>query len=343
VTLTAGDNLSGTAATYYSIDGGAVTAYGAPFSVGKGVHTVTYWSRDLAGNVEDKTASGHTLTIKVDNLAPTISGAPTTSSNANDWYNGPVTVHFACSDAETAIQSCPADQTLSAEGAGQYVSGTATDAAGNTATAKVEPINIDRTAPAFAPYTGATTFTVGQTVPVPACQASDALSGLDSCTLVKSGSGLTNPNGVGDFTYTFTATDKAGNTSTQSVTLHVGYKFSGFLQPVTNTAHDLGSASSFKAGSTIPFKFTLSNAGGKSIAAAYMPVWLAPVDGGTTSTDSTVQDGAAAATVGGSFKADGSGQYSFNWQTPKSGAGHYYRVGVQLDSGDVYTTLIVLK
>lgn len=33
----------------------------------------------------------------------------------------------------------------------------------------------------------------------------------------------------------------------------------------------------------------------------------------------------------------------FNWQTPKSGASHYYRIGVQLDSGDMYATLIVLK
>jgi hypothetical protein len=48
--------------------------------------------------------------------------------------------------------------------------------------------------------------------------------------------------------------------------------------------------------------------------------------------------------VGGSFKWDATAQqYVFTWQTPKSGAGHYYRIGVQLDSGDTYTTLIVLK
>jgi hypothetical protein len=45
---------------------------------------------------------------------------------------------------------------------------------------------------------------------------------------------------------------------------------------VTNTAHDLGSASSFKAGSTIPFKFTLGNASGQTVSATYQPVWLQP-------------------------------------------------------------------
>jgi hypothetical protein len=308
---------------------------------------VTFWSKDNAGNVEDKTASGHSLTLKVDNIAPSITGAATTSPNPNGWYNGPVTVHFTCSDAESGIApvgGCPADKTLITEGAGQYASGTATDVAGNTTTATVGPIKIDVTAPTFASYTGASTFVVGQTVPVPTCGASDALSGLASCTLAKSGSGFTNTNGVGDLTYTFTATDKAGNAATQAITLHVGYKWTGFLQPVTNTAHDLGTASVFNAGSTVPVKFQLKNAAGVVAQATYMPVWIQPADLGTTSTASTATSPTTPATVGGSFKWDAAGQqYVFTWQTPKSGASHYYRIGVQLDSGDTYTTLIVLK
>jgi large repetitive protein len=347
VSLSAGDNLSGVAATYFSVDGGATTIYDSPLEVGKGVHTVTFWSKDSAGNVEDKSASGHSLTLKVDNLAPEITGAATTSPNGNGWYNGPVTVHFTCSDAESgiAVGGCPTDQTLSTQGASQSASGTATDVAGNTATATVAPINIDRTAPTFASYTGPTSFLAGQTVTAPSCQASDALSGLASCQLTgKNGSGFTNPNGVGDFTYAFTATDKAGNTVTKSVTLHVGYKWSGLLEPVTNTAHDLGTASNFNAGSTIPVKFQLKNAGDTVIQASYMPVWVQPVDLGTASTASTAINTTAPGTVGGSFKWDATAQqYVFTWQTPKSGAGHYYRIGLQLDSGDVYTTLVVLK
>jgi hypothetical protein len=344
VTLSATDNLSGVDATYYAVDGGAASSYSAPFPVGKGVHTVTFWSKDAAGNVEDKTAAGHSLTLKVDDVAPSISGAPTTAANANGWYNDKVVVHFTCSDAESSIASCEADRTLTTEGANQFVTGTAADVAGNTATAKVGPINIDLSAPTFPAYTGQTSFTLGQTVTAPTCSATDALSGIAGCTVAKSGSGVTNPNGVGDLVYTFTATDKAGNTATQTVTLHVGYKWTGFLQPVTNTAHDLGTASVFNAGSTVPVKFQLKNAAGATVQGNYMPVWLQPVDGGTTSTTATATSTTTPATVGGSFKWDATAQqYVFTWQTPKSGAGHYFRIGVQLDSGDSYTTLIVLK
>ena len=41
--------------------------------------------------------------------APTITGAPTTSPNANGWYNGDVTIHWTCSDALSGIAACPAD------------------------------------------------------------------------------------------------------------------------------------------------------------------------------------------------------------------------------------------
>ena len=344
VTLSANDDRSGVSVTSYSVDGGTPTSYDKPFSVGKGVHTVTWWSSDAAGNVEDRTADANSRMIKVDDRAPGITGAATTLPNSNGWYAGTVTVHFSCSDVETAVASCSLDQTLSADGPGQIASGTAEDKAGNTASTTVSPINIDRTKPVFATYQGATTYTVGQTVADPTCgtRASDALSGLASCVLTsRTGSGTTNPNGVGDRVYTFTATDKAGNTATQVVTFHIGYGWSGFLQPVTNTAHDLGSASTFKAGSTVPMKFVLKDAGGAVRQAAYAPLWLAPVDLGTAATGSGIAT-ADAGTVGGSYKSDG-GQYVYTWQTPKSGAGHYYRVGVQLDSGYVYTTIITLS
>ena len=54
ITLSATDNLSGVAKTYYSVDGGANTTYsGSPFTVSAlGTHSVTYWSVDVAGNSE---------------------------------------------------------------------------------------------------------------------------------------------------------------------------------------------------------------------------------------------------------------------------------------------------
>ncbi len=53
VVLTATDNLSGVAATYYSIDGGATVTYSGPFNIAlAGSHTLNYWSVDVAGNTE---------------------------------------------------------------------------------------------------------------------------------------------------------------------------------------------------------------------------------------------------------------------------------------------------
>jgi len=54
VTFARADNGSGVASTEYRVDGGAWTAYGAPFSVaGAGLHSVEYRSVDVAGNLEN--------------------------------------------------------------------------------------------------------------------------------------------------------------------------------------------------------------------------------------------------------------------------------------------------
>lgn len=68
VGLTATDNLSGVESTYYSIDGSEI-AEGTSFAVEKeGIHTVSFYSVDQAGNVEEtKTAA-----VKIDKIAPTI-------------------------------------------------------------------------------------------------------------------------------------------------------------------------------------------------------------------------------------------------------------------------------
>jgi hypothetical protein len=53
ITLSAVDSLSGVLATYYQLDGGAVTAYSSPLNItALGAHTVKYYSADYAGNTE---------------------------------------------------------------------------------------------------------------------------------------------------------------------------------------------------------------------------------------------------------------------------------------------------
>ena len=95
--------------------------------------------------------SSQSVTIKRDATPPTISAAATTAPNGAGWYNSDVTVHFTCSDALSGIPAgaCPADQTLSTEGAAvASTAQTVTDAAGNTsAPSNVVTVSIDKTAP----------------------------------------------------------------------------------------------------------------------------------------------------------------------------------------------------
>jgi hypothetical protein len=54
VTLTAVDNLSGVAQTFYVVDGGKPQIYSGPFALsGDADHTVAFWSVDKAGNAEN--------------------------------------------------------------------------------------------------------------------------------------------------------------------------------------------------------------------------------------------------------------------------------------------------
>src|SRR5207249_1423352 len=156
--------------------------------------------------------TGQVFTI--DKTAPTISGAATTSPNAAGWYDGgSVTVHFTCADALTGIASCPPDVTLSAEGANQSVTGTATDNAGNSASATVSGINIDKTAPTISgtPTTSPAAGGWNSSVTTVPSSSADTSSGTRS-----SSADATLAEGTGQSS-TGTATDKAGNSASTTV------------------------------------------------------------------------------------------------------------------------------
>jgi len=151
LTLNALDTLSDVDVTYYSVDNGAPQVYSGPFTFSLGgVHEIRFWSVDNAGNVEDSSAADHVITIKIDNIPPTITGFASPAPNGNGWNNTPVTVTFYCQDNESGIASCPDPVTLSTEGANQSVLGTAKDNAGNTESTTVGGIKIDLTPPVTA-------------------------------------------------------------------------------------------------------------------------------------------------------------------------------------------------
>ena len=291
---------------------------------------------DTAGNKgTDK------VTVKLDKTKPTITSAVTSGiKTASGWYNGPVTVTFTCSDALSGVATCPDPVILTTNGA-NTANGTVTDKAGNTATATVSGINIDQERPTLTTAdvnVQGGTYTVGA-VPTATCTATDSFSGIASCTVTVTPTA----NGVGTFTYTAKATDNAGNTSTVSGSFSVIYRFDGFLQPINDTAHQVGlSTSIFKAGSTVPVKFQLRNAAGTIVQAISAPQWLTPAKGSATSAAVDESVYSDPATSGSTYTWTGS-QYQYNWSTKGVSAGLYYRIGVKLDDGQIYSVNIGLR
>jgi len=291
---------------------------------------------DTAGNV-----GTDSVTVKLDKTAPTITGAIVSGTQGNNgWYVGPVKVHFTCSDSLSGVATCPDDVTLADNGA-NAASGTATDNAGNSAIATVSGINIDKEPPTITDVNVAGGFYTLGAVPAATCTASDSFSGLaGSCTVTVTGG---TANGVGTFSYTATATDKAGNTSTMTGSYKVVYRFDGFLQPINDTAHQIGtSISVFKAGSTIPVKFQLKKADGMLVQANTAPVWLTPVRGSSMSLPVDETAYTASGDSGSTYRYDSTAtQYIYNWKTGTSG--YYYRIGVTLDDGQSYYVNIGLR
>jgi len=301
------------------------------------------------GSAEDNAGNLGTdsVTVKLDKTNPTISGTKTGTLGSNGWYNTAVTVTFACADAGSVVSgiaTCTAQQML---GDGGSVTGTAVDKAGNEASATVGPVKVDGDAPTIAlnGIGNSGEYFLGA-VPAATCTATDVgPSGLDgTCQMTVTG-GL--PNGVGTFTYSATAKDMAGNVTTLIGSFKVRYKVTYdaafWLQPINDTAHTVSATTSvFKAGSTVPAKFRITDANGKSIQTNSPPVWVTPVKGSATTApvDESVYSEPA---MSGSVFSWNTDHYQFNWGSPKNGAGYYWRIGVKLDDNTIQAVNIGLR
>jgi hypothetical protein len=292
---------------------------------------------DVAGN-----RGADSVSVKLDRTAPSITGASVSGTRGADgWYVGPVRVSFSCDDRLSGVAICADDVILTANGKGQSVTGEAVDFAGNTASAVVGGIDIDAEQPAISlsGIADGAVYTLGA-VPAASCAARDDISGGAGCDVAVSGG---EANGVGTFRYRATATDRAGNTRTESGSFRVVYRFDGFLQPINDTAHQVGATTSvFKAGSTVPVKFQLKRADGVVVRAERLPVWEAPAKGGPTTAPVDESVYAAASDSDASYRWDGQ-KYQYNWATSRAAEGYYHRIGVSLDDGQTYFANIGLR
>ncbi|BEL07956.1 hypothetical protein Q0Z83_061470 [Actinoplanes sichuanensis] len=167
---------------------------------------------DRAGNT-----ARTSVTVNVDRTAPTITATLTGTANPAGWHRTPPTVEFTCADTGSGIDVCPADTKVGTDIAGHMITGTAVDKAGNTATTSVT-VNLDQTAPAITSSVDAAANAAGwyRTAPTARFTCIDAGSGIATCPADTT----VNTEGLGKVV-NGTATDKAGNSSTATVTLNI--------------------------------------------------------------------------------------------------------------------------
>ncbi|WP_174728855.1 OmpL47-type beta-barrel domain-containing protein [Mesobacillus harenae] len=147
ITLTAADEHSGIAATYYSINGSEFTD-GTSFTVTEeGINKVSYYTVDEAGNQEE----AKTAEVKIDKTSP-----KTASNEPAVWVNEDVTITLTATDSHSGITA-----TYYSINGSEFTEGTSfnvteeginkvyyysVDEAGNKEATKMAEVMIDKTA-----------------------------------------------------------------------------------------------------------------------------------------------------------------------------------------------------
>ena len=270
-----------------------------------------------------------TSALPVDETAPVIVPTVSPDANAAGWHNSDVTVSWSVTDNESAISSSAGCETtvLTEDTAGTTVTCSATSAGGTSSESVT--IKLDKTAPVIVLNSpSARNYTFKQDI-LADWNVSDALSGIEiSSGTVASGEKI-NVATLGAKSFSVTATDVAGNTSTEVVNYNVvGYNFIGFAAPITLSKN-------FKKGSTLPVKFTLTDVFGNKVSNGIANLWL--------NGDGKKGASKGGANTGNLFRYDSAaGQYIFNLGTDtlKLGINTVYEV---LDDGSTQSVQVVVK
>jgi large repetitive protein len=319
----------------------------SPFTFGEGnnlSHSETV--SDKAGN--DATAEVNN--IKVDLHAPSAPSATTNPAspvaNSGDFFKDTVTVSYGGSTdvGPSGIAGYSNAETFNSTGTHNY-SGKATDNAGNESTATTGSVKVDAVAPELTLSGCPTTpVTLNDTNKSISFSASDEANG-SGLVGASSGSVSLETGSVGPKSKTVTVEDKVGHSTSKTCNYSVNYGFSGFLQPINMTAHQTGTdVSTFKAGSTVPVKFKLTDANGNVVQPASAPEWVTPLKGSSTNQAVDEDLYSLTATTGGTYRYDATAQqWIYNWSTKGTTAGCYYRIGVTLDDGKTYYQNISLR
>jgi hypothetical protein len=358
VTLTAIDEGgSGEKATFYRIDGDFV-AYTGPFTIStEGETTIYYYSEDNAGNEEEPKS----CVVKIDKTAPVIeAGTWSGTLGDNGWYTTDVTVPFTATDdvsgfdADGATTTPLEPKTTSGEGDSLFVtSDTATDWAGNTATAiTVSGIKVDKTAPTIGFSPDSDVLLLNQSGAKAYWTASDASPGSGLATAASGSVDLdvsSVTTGTQRKAYSPKPKDNAGNEGNAAEFNYSTVYFTpdsvGFLSPI-------GRDNLFKLGSTIPLKFQLVDGAGDFVTNAVANLSVRYMDGSADGVELEVLPSVSPMN-GTAFRYDETAkQYIFNLGTKKGVAfpgvtkqwqAGTWKVTATLNDGSKITSDINLK
>jgi len=194
-------------------------------------------------------------------------------------------------------------------------------------------LNMPNLAPSY-PYNASLTLTFG---------AEDTESGVLSIDATLNGSPVTDGqivvlNTPGTNVFTLTATDKVGNTASQSASFVVLYNFGGFLPPVPNDGSGL-----FRLKSIIPLRFQLTDAHDAPVSDAVATLSLQKMTNGTVSGTAIDATGPGHADTGNLFHyLSGAATYEYELDTAPLSRGTW-QIQVHLNDGSVHTIVVGLK
>jgi hypothetical protein len=309
---------------------------GGPFAGGQ----VDYFlqAADGAGNVGISSGKAFASSVTLPHSTGTITITPSAQPNASGWYvDPPSPITLTATGPDGVALSFSIDgadfQPVNGSFPAQGVSGNGihtVEVKGVDGSDAFTSIAIDSAAPVIkitTPADGAV-FLAGDVFKSD-FTCSDAGSGLaaNGCTGPASVD-TTLPTGSTGTTKTFTVTakDVAGHTTTKSVSYNV-WRWTGFFSPVNN----LPVINSVNAGQAIPIKFSLGGNRGLSIfAAGYPRSQQIPCDPNATvdGVDQILTAGSSSL----SFDA-GSNQYTYVWKTDKSWTGQCRQLVLRFPSG----------
>src|SRR5205085_1731038 len=177
------------------------------------------------------------LQFKIDKDKPTVTGATADHQpNGNGWYNTPVTVTLAGSDATSGIASCQQLAYNGPDSATAGVSGTCRDVAGNVSAPFSFALKYDATAPSVSASPGRGADAGGwYNHPVAAsASGTDSGSGIDGCS-----AGSYDGPATDNASLSGTCKDSAGNSASASIT----FKYDATPPDVSQVVASPGNAS----------------------------------------------------------------------------------------------------